>query len=114
MHKFLYCHKVQSSVQWLTKFIENVCYIKVNSLFKFLFLEFPYVNKKMVNTLSVIICCYISCIWLNRDKLEFIEKKIKAKIIRERNFLMYLLKEKSRNMFCEKFCDITLEDMNVI
>ena len=46
MHKFLYCIKVQSSVQWLTKYIENICYIKVNSLFKFLFLEFPYVNKK--------------------------------------------------------------------
>ena len=114
LHKFLYCHKVQSSVQWLTKFIENVCYIKVNSLFKFLFLEFPYVNVKMVNTLTVIICCYISCIWLNRDKLEFIEKKLKAKIIRERNFLVYLHKEKSKKLFCEKFCDIKVGDMNLL
>ena len=68
----------------------------------------------MVNTLSVIICCYISCIWLNRDKLEFIEKKLKAKIIRERNFLVFLYKEKSKKLFCEKFCDIKVGDMNLL
>ena len=78
MHKFLYCYKIQSSVQWLTKFIENVCNIRVNSLFKFLFLEFPYINIKMVNTLTVIMCCYISCIWLYRDNLEFHDKKLKS------------------------------------
>ena len=77
MHKFLYCFKVQSSVQWLTKFIENVCNIRVNSLFKFLFLEFPYINTKMVNTLTIIMCCYISCIWYNRDNLDFVDKKLK-------------------------------------
>ena len=68
----------------------------------------------MVNTLTVIMCCYISCIWLNRDNLEFIDKKLKAKIIRERNFLKYLLKEKAKNIFCDKFCDIRLEQMNFV
>ena len=114
MHKFLYCYKIQSSVKWLTKFIETVCNIRVNSLFKYLFLEFPYINKKMVNTLTVIICCYISCIWLNRENLDFIDKKLKARILKERNFLMYLLKEKSRHTFCAKYCDITIEQMNSI
>ena len=114
MHKFLYCYKIQSSVKWITKLIENVCNIRVHSLFKFLFLEFPYINKKMVNTITIIICCYISCIWLNRDNLEFIDGKLKAKIIRERNFLLYMLGEKSRNLFCEKFCKIKIREMNFV
>ena len=66
----------------------------------------------MVNTITIIICCYISCIWLNRDNLEFIDGKLKAKIIRERNFLLYMLGEKSRNLFCEKFCKIKIREMN--
>ena len=114
MHKFLYCYKVQGSVQWLTEFIEYVCRIKVNSLFKFLFLEFPYINKKIVNTLTVIISCYISCIWLNRNDLDYIEIKLKAKIIRERNFLMHVLKEKLRNTFCDKYCDMKPDEMNFV
>ena len=114
MHKFLYCYKVQGSVQWLTDFIEYVCRIKVNSLFKFLFLEFPYINKKIVNTLTVIISCYISCIWLNRNDLDYIEIKLKAKIIRERNFLMHVLKEKLRNTFCDKYCDMKPDEMNFV
>ena len=80
----------------------------------FLFLEFPYINNRMVNTLTVIMSCYISCIWINRDKLEFIDKKLKAKIIRERNFLMYMLKDKSKKIFCDKFCDIKVEQMNYV
>ena len=66
----------------------------------------------MTNTLTVIICCYISCIWHNRDNLDFIDKKLKVKIIRERDFLMYILKDKSKKTFCDKYCDIKLVQMN--
>ena len=75
-------------------------------------LDFPYLNKKIVNTLSVIICNYISVIWLNRENLEYIDKKVKAKMIRERGFLRYLLKDKFKLIFCSKYCDIEMNQMN--
>ena len=111
-HKFLYCCKVQRSVQWLTKFIEFVCNIKISNLSVFIMLDFPYVNRKMVNTLSVIICNYLACIWFNRENMDYIDKILKAKIVRERNFLRYLLREKFEQIFCGRYCDIELNQMN--
>ena len=42
-------------------------------------LNFLCVNKRMVNTLSVIVCNYLACIWFNRENMEFIEKKTQSK-----------------------------------
>ena len=42
-------------------------------------LDFPCVSKRMVNTLSVIVCNYLACIWFNRENMEFIEKKAQSK-----------------------------------
>ena len=108
LHKFLYCPNIQESIQWLTGFIEDICSIKVHNLLNFVMLDFPYINKRMVNTLSVIMCSYLSCIWLNRDDMDYIGKKLKAKIIRERSFLKYLLKEKFCKIFCIRYNDIEI------
>ena len=112
MHKFYHCHKIRNSVNWLTKFIEDVCNIKINNMSEYLMLDFPYINRKMVNTLSVIICNYIACIWLNRDDLEYIDKKLKAKIIRERSFLSYIHRDKFKQVFCSRYCDLKFNQMN--
>ena len=65
-------------------------------------LNFLCVNKRMVNTLSVIVCNYLACIWFNRENMEFIEKKkIRAKVIKERNFIRYTLKENLNKFFCQ-------------
>ena len=74
MHIFLNCYIIQASIKWLIKFIEDICNIKINNMEGYLMLDFPYLNKKIVNTLSVIICNYISVIWLNRENLEYIDK----------------------------------------
>ena len=112
MHIFLNCYIIQASIKWLIKFIEDICNIKINNMEGYLMLDFPYLNKKIVNTLSVIICNYISVIWLNRENLEYIDKKVKAKMIRERGFLRYLLKDKFKLIFCSKYCDIEMNQMN--
>ena len=49
-----------------------------------------------------------SYICLNRDNVDYIDKKLKAKIIRERSFLRYLLKEKSKKIFCTRYNDIEI------
>ena len=39
--------------------------------------------------------------------MEFIEKKsLRAKIIKERNFIRYILKENVNKVFCSKYCEI--------
>ena len=112
LHKFLYCQKIQSSVHWLIKFIEDICNIRINNMLNFIMLDFPYINRRILNTLSVIICNYLSCIWLSRDNLDYIDKKVKAKITRERSFLKCLLKENFRKIFCPRYCDIDISQMN--
>ena len=78
----------------------------------FIILDFPYINRKILNTLSFVICNYLSCIWLNRDNLDYIDKKLKAKIIRERCFLKCLLKENFRKVFCTRYCDVDISQMS--
>ena len=112
LHKFLYCCRVQGSIQWITKFIENVCSIRINDIQNFIMLDFPYINRKMVNTLSIIICNYLACIWFNRENMDFLEKKLKAKILKERNFLRYILGEKFKQTFCNRYNEIDFNQMN--
>ena len=114
MHRFLSCYIIQKSITWLKNFIEDVCNIKVNNMQTYLMLDFPYINKKISNTLSVIICNYISIVWLNRENLEYIDKKVKAKIIRERGFLKYLLKDRFEKLFCIRYCEIEMNQMNYV
>ena len=44
--------------------------------------------------------------------MDFIEKKLKAKILKERNFLRYILGEKFKQTFCNRYNEIDFNQMN--
>ena len=83
-----------------------------NGLLKCLSFDFPKVNKKIQNTMCVIISCYITCIWVNRDDPSFLVNKFKAKIIKTQKTHMKILKDKAIRIFSENYCNMQIQILN--
>ena len=70
------------------------------------------VNRKVKNTLIVIISSYVACIWYNRNRLESICYILKAKIIRDQKLNMKILGGKSYKIFTDNYCKENIEFIN--
>ena len=98
-HRFYHCYKVQDCLKWLKRVIYYICGIKVNSLLKILYLDIPKIEKRNMNSMCIIITCYISCIWRSRENLNHIKKFVKAKMIRDQRFHMSILGKEQEGYF---------------
>ena len=73
IHMFLYCQKVQNCVNLIYKLLFYFSNINFKDhILKLLFLEFPRVEKKIQNAICITMASYISCVWYNRENLEYI------------------------------------------
>ena len=107
IHLSMYCNKVQNCVSWMKKLIFYLCNINVsNNLLQCMFLEFPKVTKDIQNTLCVIICSYISCVWYNREESHLEIYRLKAKIIKVQRDHMVIYKDRAKILFTENYCDM--------
>ena len=77
-----------------------------------MFLDFPKVNKAIQNTLCIIICSYISCVWYNREETQLEVCRFKAKIIKVQKAHMMMYKEKAKVLFSENYCNMRVEILN--
>ena len=111
MHKFYECQKVQNCLNLVRRIIVYFCNMYINDLREILTLDLPKINSNVKNTLNIIVGSYISCTWYNRNNLEYLENKLKAKVIRDHNLKMLILKEKAKDIFTEKYC---LSDIRII
>ena len=111
IHRFYYCCKVQDCIAWLKKLIFYICGIQCESILKILSLDIPKINKGNMNSLNMIITCYITSVWYNREDLAYLKNIVKAKLIKEQRFHMRILGEKATKVFSENYCNI---DMRVI
>ena len=68
--------------------------------------ELPSIQNKTRNSVNIIVCNFISFTWLNRDSLEYMEEKVVSKIWKEKQFLLNVLKNKSRETFCIRYCEL--------
>ena len=109
IHRFYYCMSVQECLSWLRKLIFYLCNMNIGSLIKILSMDLPMVNTKVKNTLCIIIVSYISTVWFNRDKMEYLIPNLKAKIIRDQKLKMMILKDKAKNVFTENYCKSNIE-----
>ena len=107
IHMFLYCAKVQDSLSLLYKLIFYVCDLNINESFlRYIFLYFPKVNKKVRNTLCVIVSSYLSCIWINRECQDDLIYKFKAKMIKEQRYHLLTLGNKAKKIFTDNYCNL--------
>ena len=105
IHMFLYCANVQVCKNLLIKIIFYFCNMNVeNYLLKCLFFDFPKVNKQIKNTLIIIVSSYIANIWFNRNSLENLDYKLKAKIKMCQKLHMDILQDKGENVFTGNYC----------
>ena len=112
IHKFYNCYKINKAVKWIKNCIEYMSNMRFQSIVNLLYLELPRVQRRTKNVLCIIICNFITCIWNNRDNLDFIEDKIIIKVWNERNFLMKLLKGKEKEILCKRYCEVSFEKLN--
>ena len=106
VHRFYYCGTVKECLSWLRKMIFYVCGIQVVSLLKILFLDFPKIDKRNMNTLCVIVSGYISSVWYNRKDLRFIKNIVMAKTIRDQCFNLKILGDRANDVFSENYCQL--------
>ena len=62
--------------------------------------------------MCIIICNFIACIWYNRDDIEYIEEIVISRVLKEKVFIMNLLKDKAKDVLCKRYCDINREKLN--
>ena len=108
-HRFYQCQKVQDCILWLRKLIFYLCGINCNDLSRILFLELPKVNIRNRNTLCLLICSYVACVWYNRGKLDQLTYILKAKIIRDQKLNLLILEQKAKRIFSENYCKPNVE-----
>ena len=107
IHKFQNCIKMRKSVQMIKRKIEYLSNMRFQNIENLLYLEIPNIQKKNRNSIMIIIANFITCTWFNRETPEFMEEKIISKVIREKEFLLTLLKEKANRILSKKYCDLT-------
>ena len=83
--------------------------MKLQNMEKLLYLELPNVQRKAKNAMKLVVCSYVSCIWKNRENLEFIEEKFRAGVYSEKKFIIVMLKGKAKDLLCKKYCEIDLD-----
>ena len=112
IHRFYQCHKIQKAVKWLKRLIEYISSMRFYSIIKLLSLEFPNLPKKTKNAMCLVICNFIACVWYNRDDIECIEEIVISRTLKEKRFIMNLLKDKAKDILCKKYCEISREKLN--
>ena len=104
-HLFLYCIAIQRCVKWLCKVIFYLCGINANfvNVQQFLTLDLPRVDNKVKNTLLVVLCSFISCVWLQREDLDIVINVLKSKIVTDQSIKMAILNEHFVDYFTENY-----------
>ena len=110
IHMMIYCNKIQNCMLYLCKLIFYLCDLNTGqSIIKYLFFQFPKINKKIRNTLCIVLSSYISIIWSNREDPENLLNKFKAKILRDQRLNMLILDSKAKDIFTENYCKINMQ-----
>ena len=81
-------------------------------MLKLLFFDFPNIDKKLQNTLSVIISMYIACIWYNRENAVYLSQKFKAKLLKQQKLHKLMLNDNLNTYFSRNYCMIDSDIIN--
>ena len=111
-HRFYHCGMVQESILWLRKVVVYICGLRTTSLLKILYLDLPRIDRRNMNSLCVIISCYISTVWFNRTDLRFIKNIIKASIVKMQKLHRMILGSTMKKVFSENYCNLDMRMLN--
>ena len=107
IHMFLYCSRVKDCLSLLYRLIFYMCDLNINDSFlRFIFFNFPKAERKIQNTLYILISSYIFSIWYKREKNDGLTHVLKAKIAKEQKFHMITLENKAKDVFTKNYCEL--------
>ena len=111
-HMFYYCRKINLSLLFIKKLIRYLCEIPILNFINLLHLDLPKTNKKIRNTLCIILSTYTACIWYNRERPNYVLNAMKAKIIKDCRMKKKIFGDKFRTLFTEKYQGINMRILN--
>ena len=115
IHMFLYCAKIQNCRSLLIRLIFYLCNMNVeHCILKCLFFDFPKVNKKVTNTLSIVISIYLAIIWFNRNSPDNLDYKLKARIKKSQKFHSKILQDKINALFTSNYSNIDTDIIDAL
>ena len=106
-HMFSDCVKVILIRDYFKDLLRNICGIENICMNKILHLDIKAKSKQDTNTAVILTTAYISTVWLNRSSTTQIQMShYQTSILRHKNLLSMILKNKMSEIFSIKYCDI--------
>ena len=106
-----YCLDVMIPKRFLIRLLLHCCIGEIN-LLKFMFLEISKRNKKLKNTIIILIVIYISSVWYGRKNRRQIAKIYTSALLSHLKILKKLLGDTITEVFTSEFCELRLETMH--
>ena len=101
------CVKVILIRDYFKDLLGNTCGIENRCMNKILHLDIKAKSKQDNNTAVLLTTAYISTVWLNRSSTTQIQMShYQTSILRHKNLLSMILKNKMSEIFSIKYCDI--------
>ena len=111
IHMMYYCLDVMIPKRFLIRLLLHCCIGEIN-LLKFMFLEISKRNKKLKNTIIILIITYISSVWYGRKNRRQIAKIYTSALLSHLKILKKLLGDTITEVFTSEFCELRLETMH--
>ena len=106
VHMFVKCRKVKEVLCYFKEILFKLCKLKKNDIVNILHLDFN-AKEKESNTAVILTTTYIGCIWINRAKVNHIERHIyKNNLLKQHHILSIILKDKMSKIFNDGFTNV--------
>ena len=114
IHRFYFCGKVQESLSFLRNVIYYICGVQIDSMIRILSLDIPKIENRNKNCLYILLSCYVSSVWLNRENIDNMKYIVKSNIIKTQRFHMQLLGRKADAIFSKNYCQLDIGIINTM
>ena len=101
-HMVYQCQEISDAKDFLIRLLGHFEFYNVN-MAQLILLDIPKIKKQNKNTVILVTSLYISSIWYGRSNKHRILSTLKSIIVREKQILEEILKEKFTDIFIEPF-----------
>ena len=101
-HMMVQCQEISEVKNFLIRLLDHFEFHNVN-VSQLILLDIPKIKKQSKNTVILVTSLYISSIWYGRSNKPRILSSLKSIILKEKQILEEILKEKFIDVFIEPF-----------
>ena len=113
LHMVYQCREINQVKDFFIRLLQYCGFMNVNMM-QIILLDIPKMEKKCKNTVVLLTALYISCIWYGRTNKSSIINVLKLGIVKERNTLELMLKDRISDTFTERFISLNKENIDAV